>query len=260
MNIMLLTDLEGIAGVDNIGQMDRTSQIYKNTCDLLCKSINLAVDTCFKHGAEKVYYLDGHGGGGNVNEELIDNRATKCSITEWVDLLKSGGIDCQIELGSHARAGTIGGFLDHTISSKSIFSIKINGVEMSELSLHALLASRYNVPIAAVIGDETACKQAKEYIHNIITGAVKKAYCRNEAITYLNCDEILVQTVVSALENYKKVSLYKLSLPLNVEQTYYRTDMCEKEFEKHKDVAQRVGARTLRKTVKSIEKYQDLKF
>ena len=73
MRIFLLTDLEGIAGVDNIEQMDQAKDTYRNTCEMLEHSINLAVAACYDSGAEQVYYMDGHGGRKtiNVNPEIL---------------------------------------------------------------------------------------------------------------------------------------------------------------------------------------------
>lgn len=260
MNVLVLTDLEGISGVTDIEFMDREGEKYPVAREALCKSINLAVDACFEAGADVVYYLDGHGGGKNVYEEKIDPRAVKCDVPGWEALLREGKIDCLIELGAHARAGTIGGFLDHTFSSKEWFCHKVNGVEMSELSLHALLCGAYGVPIVACIGDEAACRQAKEYIPEIFTGAVKKAEVRNLATDYENADEILVCTVKEALQQYQTVPLYRLDLPMTVELTYYRTDMCEAALKRCGGRVERVDARTLRKQVDKIAVYGDLKF
>ena len=47
MNIFLLTDVEGVAGVDSTDQMDRKFPAYENTRKLLCKGINEAVTACF---------------------------------------------------------------------------------------------------------------------------------------------------------------------------------------------------------------------
>ena len=260
MNVFLLNDLEGISGITDIEFMDRTGEKYALARTLLSKSIDLAVRTAFESGADHVYYLDGHGGGGNVIENMIDTRAKKCSIAEWLYLLKDGKIDCLIELGSHARAGTIGGFLDHTLSSKEWFCHKVNGREMSELSMHAIVCGAYGVPVVACIGDEAACVQAKEYIPEIFVGAVKKASCRNVAKDYENANEILIRTVKIALENYKTVPIYKIKEPLTVELTFYRTDMCEAALAHCGDEVTRVNARTLQKRVETITKYDDLKF
>lgn len=260
MNVFLLTDVEGIAGVDSIAQMDRSSPEYDYTRILLCDSINYAVSACYEANADKVYYLDGHAGGGNVFEALIDDRAQKCSLQEWAELLKSGSIDCQIELGAHARAGTINGFLDHTLSSKTIFSIKINGMEMSEPSLHAALCGKFGVPVVAVIGDEAACRQSKEYMPGCYTCEVKKATQRNIAVTDPNAYQRMREIIVSAIGNYKSVPLYKLSEPITVEQTFYRTDFCESVIQTQTAPYERVDARTLKKTISTITSYADLRF
>ena len=260
MNVFLLTDLEGIGGVTDIEFIDKTNPKYQTACRLLEESINEAVDACFASGADRVYYLDGHAGGGNVREEQIDRRAVKCDIAKWQELLQTGEIDCQIELGSHARAGTRGGFLDHTVSSKAWFCHRVNGREMSELSMHALVCGAYGVPVVACIGDETACEQAREYIPAIYTGALKRATCRNKAIGYEGASGILRRTVCEALANYQRVEPFFMEGDAVVELTFYRTDMCEKALDRCDETVRRVDARTLCRTVKSITKYEDLKF
>ena len=260
MNVFIFTDLEGISGVTDIDFMDKTNEKYALACELLCKSINLAVSACKDAGADKVYYIDGHAGGGNVYKDRIDPRAVKCTLSDWQSLIASGEIDCLIELGSHARAGTMGGFLDHTINSKQWFCHKVNGIEMSELSLHALICGAYGIPTVACIGDEAACEQAKEYVPDIYCGAVKKATCRNFAENYDNAEEILINIVKAAIKGYKNVSLYKIDGAATVSLTFYRTDMCERVFARCGDEVTRVDARTLCKTVDTITKYEDLKF
>lgn len=260
MNVFILTDLEGIAGIDSIDQMDRSSDEYLISRQKLTDSLNLAIDTCKSCGAENVYFLDGHGGGGNVYDEKVDKRGIKCSIADWQKLLREGKIDCQIELGAHTRAGTIGGFLDHTLSSVKIFYIKVNGVEMSEVSLHATICGKYGVPVVAVIGDEAACEQAKEYMPQVFTGSLKVANCRNAAKTKNNADEILVETIKCALENYKSVPTFKVLEPAEIEICYYRTDFAEDAIERKNGDIVRIDARRLKKEVKEITKYEDLKF
>lgn len=260
MNVFILTDIEGIAGINTIEQMNRLGEEYVASRQKLTESLNMAIDICIKNGAERVYFLDGHGGGGNVFDELVDKRAEKCTIAKWQELLREGKIDCQIELGAHTRAGTHGGFLDHTLSSTRIFYIKVNGREMSEVALHATLCGKYGVPVIAVLGDEAACVQAREYMPDIYTGALKKAVCRNKAETYENADEILVQTIAGALSNYKNVALFKVAEPAEIEICYYRSDMCEEAIERKNGNIVRVDARRLKKTVQDIKRYEDLKF
>ena len=131
---------------------------------------------------------------------------------------------------------------------------------MSEPSLHATLCGKFGVPVVAVIGDEAACRQAKEYMPGCYTCEVKKATQRNIAVTDPNAYQKMRKIIVSAIENYKSVPLYKVSEPITVEQTFYRTDFCESAIKAQTAPFERVDARTLKKTVSAITDYADLKF
>ncbi len=260
MNVFIMSDLEGIACVTDAEYMNKGTEKYAQACRDLEKSINIAIEASIKSGAEHVYYFDGHTGGGNVDHTKIDSRGEKCDLNSWQQLMREGKIDCLIEIGSHARAGTLNGFLDHTISSTEWFCNKVNGVEMSELSMHAIVCAKYGVPIIACFGDETACAQAREYIPDIYVGAVKKASCRNLAVEYENADQIIYDTVQEALDNYKNVSIVKFQEPLTVELTYYRSDMCDAAYARADENVERVDARTLRRVVAELKSYNQLKF
>lgn len=260
MNVFILTDLEGIAGVDSIDFMDRQGVLYQKARNLLTEELIFAGEVCREMGADNIYFLDGHGGGGNIHPELIPGWLRQCSLGTWQQLLRDGAIDCQIELGTHARAGTTGGFLDHTLSSKTVYSHKINGIEYGELGLHALLCGNYGVPIVFCSGDEVACHQAKEYIPGIFTTPVKHAKVRNTAATYPDARQRLRSGITAALAHYQEIPPCRPQLPAQVTVTYYRTDMCEEVFARHHREAVRQDARTLTKSVEKITSYYDLRF
>lgn len=260
MNVFLLTDLEGIPDVLSINAVSRSGSTYQNACHSLTKCVNQAAAWCREAGAERVYFLDGHGGGGNIIHDQLDTFAEQVDISEWQHLLKEGKIDCQIELGAHARAGTIGGFLDHTVNSSQWFSYRINGREYSELAIHAVICGRYHVPVVCCIGDEAACQQAKEYIPNIVTAPVKRALCRNEALAYPDAEARIHEAVAKALAEYRHIEPMQLPMPAAIELTFYRTDMCEAALKNCSALVQRTDARTLQKTITHLERYEDLKF
>ncbi len=248
MNVFLLTDLEGIPGIFSIDQLDRQSENYVFACEKLTRTINLATELCKKYGAENIYYLDGHAGGGNVFEEKIDNPAMKVTIDGWAQLLKEKKLDCVLELGCHARAGTFGGFLDHTNSSARVFEYRINGAVHGELSSHAVFCGAYGVPTVFCCGDEAACSHAKEYIPDIVTVSVKIAHKRNECKGYENTDAILEKAIAQALAKYQSIKPYDVPEIITVQMTFYRTDMCEDALERAKFPCKRVDARTLERT------------
>lgn len=260
MNVFILTDMEGISGVNSIDCMDRQNQPYQESRKRLTEELIFAAEVCRKNGAEQIYFLDGHGGGGNILPELIPQWLQQSTLAQWQQLLQDGAVDCQIEIGSHARAGTVGGFLDHTISSGNVYRHCINGREYGELGLHAILCGRYNIPIVFCSGDEAACTQAKEYIPDIYTSAVKVAEVRNTAISYPDAKERIAAGITSALQNYQSVKPHEIDLPATVTITYYRTDMCEKVLARCGDDVTRTDARTLSKTIFSVNSYYDLRF
>ncbi|MCX6550872.1 MAG: M55 family metallopeptidase, partial [Acidobacteria bacterium] len=87
--------------------------------------------------------------------------------------------DAVVFVGYHARAGTEAAILDHTISSATIRSIKVNGQELPELGLNAAIAGYYKVPVIMLTGDTTTCSQAKALLgEGLVTAPVKEAIGR----------------------------------------------------------------------------------
>ena len=265
MNVFIMTDLEGVPGATTIDAVKNISvpESYAHACRMLEKTLNWVIETCVENGAENIYFIDAHAGGGNIKDENINPRAVKVGMDEWAKLLQEGKIDCHLEVGSHARAGTLGGFLDHTFNSKVIFEYLLNGEPCSELSFGAALSGFYNVPCVLCIGDRVACEQAKEYIPEIRTAIVKEGTERNLCHELPNAEQIVREATADALKNYRNIPPYKLSFPITVQQTSYRTDMADRIYaamvEKGQPV-ERVDARTLRKTVTEVNNYFDLRF
>lgn len=276
MNVFILTDLEGIAGVTDIDYMDRQGEKYRDARRYLTESLNRTAEICRDCGAENIWYLDGHGGGGNVYAEEVVGTCVGVDLAGWQKLIREGQIDCQIEIGGHARAGTAGGFLDHTLNSKQFFSYKVNGIEASELYLHAAFLGFYDVPIVFFSGDDVACNLAYEAVPGICCAPIKSAKQRNVCVMRENADEIFEDMLRRALAHYDKVAPLKISSPVEPELTYYRTDFCEgamsrlasmgktvvdaEQYHGEYDVIVRKDARTLTKKLRKIESYDDLRF
>ncbi len=262
MNVFLLTDIEGVWNVTGIDAVDTTKEEYTSACAELVREVNFVAEILKEQGVDKIYCLDGHGGDflNNIDSTKLLPCVELIKYKDWQELTQKGAFDIQMEIGSHARAGTLNGFLDHTFNSRQIFSVKLNGREFSELGVHAVLAGAYNIPIAFVTGDETACSQAKEYVPSIVTAPVKNGTERNSCKAYGNAEENVRSGVQRALESAH--SPFVIDFPVTVEYTYYRTDYCEEVLDRiaDKSKVERIGARTLRKTVDKIVTMDDLRF
>ncbi len=79
MKVLMMTDLEGVAGVVTFEQDSYSDGKYYETAKrLLTAEVNAAVDGLMAAGAEEVLVIDGHGPGGIWFEDLHP-RAKRCT-------------------------------------------------------------------------------------------------------------------------------------------------------------------------------------
>ncbi|NLA83513.1 MAG: aminopeptidase [Clostridiales bacterium] len=262
MNIMIMTDLERISGVDRIEMVsEKGTPGHRFALERLMLDVNAAIEGAFEGGAESVYVVDGHGGGNNFIKEMLDQRAVQLIGMEWQEKIMSGSIDAYMEVGAHAMAGTINGFLDHTQSSKSWYNYIVNGRKCGEIAQGAIFAGAYDVPFVMVSGDEAACVEARAFLGDIECAVVKYGIGRNKA-RLIDPDEALEKIKTAARDSLKlagKIKPYKPLLPLEIILELYRSDMCDELMERCKDI-ERIDAHTVRKVVHKIDKYSSILF
>lgn len=262
MNTVIMTDLEGISGVDTIEMVsDVGTEGHRFALERLMKDLNAAVEGAFEGGADEVYVVDGHGGGNNFIKEMLHPKAIQTDSKGWNELIRSGKIHAYMEVGAHAMPGTINGFLDHVQSSKSWFNYIVNGRKCGEIAQGAIFTGAFDVPFVMVTGDEAACAEARAFLGDIAYAAVKRGVGRNKAVS-MDLDKALEEIKRAAYEGMKKIGTvkpYKPLLPLEIVLELYRTDMCDAIMERCKDV-ERIDARSVRKRVSKIEYYKDILF
>ena len=147
MKVFIETDLEGISGVS---RAEMVADSHRYALERLMADTNAAVRGAIDAGAERVFVLDGHGGGKNFIPGLLDPRAEQTGI----DRVKEADL-CFI-IGMHAMAGTQNAFLDHTQSSVSWHHYRVNGRRYGECGQLAAYAGAYGIPLGMVSGDFAA--------------------------------------------------------------------------------------------------------
>ncbi len=255
--IIIITDLEGVSGVDSIKMMDESTEGYQRARKLLMADVNAAIDGAFAGGATEVFVVDGHGSGNNFIKEELDKRAVQIAAKDIVTDMPVDNISAVMSIGCHAMAGTVKGFLDHTQSSLCWFDYKIGGVSYGEIGQQAILFGVYDAPLVCVTGDKAACDEAQALIDGISVAAVKTAEKRNEAHC-LPQEEALKLIYNAAKEGVLKsenIKPYKIDLPTQIEVTYTRNDYCD-DAQLHKNVTR--NGRTLTKTVDKIICLKDI--
>lgn len=262
MTVLIMTDLEGISGVDRIEQMNTDTEGYAYACRRLAADINACTAGCLDAGAKTVYVVDGHGGGHNLDAALLHPSATL--LTErgaWEDVLASGECAAYLEVGCHAMPGTMNAFLDHCQSSARWYNYFVNGRRAGEIAQGAMIAGAYDVPFVMVSGDDAACLEARAFLGCIETASVKVGLGRNRA-RCIPLDEAASRIRTAACNGVlrrSEIRPFKPTLPMELRLELYRSDMCD-ELCAAIPTLERVDARSVRKVVPEIRRYRDVLF
>ncbi len=175
MKIMLMTDMEGCAGVINVEDwVGPEGRYYEKGKRLLTEEANAAIDGFFQEGATEVIVVDGHGSGA-IDLEILDPRAQlqrghTSPIWPW-------GLDSSFDayaiVGQHAKAGTPYSHITHT-GSHNVIDYTINGLSIGEYGQMALCAMELGVPTVLACGEEAFTKEAEALTPGVVTVAVKR--------------------------------------------------------------------------------------
>ncbi len=257
--IYILADMEGVSGIRMPEQVKRDgSSEYEQGRRLMMKDINAAIEGCFEGGAEEVVACDTHGGGGQIRLEEMDDRAiyeTPAAGRLMPSLDDSfTGV---ILLGHHARAGTLNGFLDHTMSSAEWFRFTFNGVELGEIGIEAAWAGHYGVPVIMISGDAATAAEARQTLGDAVECAVVKwglgrnrARCLSLSRAHALIRETAARAVRRAISGDHDFRSYRPALPAIVELTFNRSDAADAASLRR--AVERVDARTVRRRVESL--------
>lgn len=176
MRVILMTDLEGVAGVINAPDWIHYNSRYNDVGKmLLTKEVNAAVDGFFAAGATEVVVEDGHGSGA-IDITILDPRA-KLQRGWDVNGAYPFGLERKYDVmafvGQHPKAGTEFGHLCHT-GNMNVLDCTINGISVGEFGQCVFLANLYGTATIFASGCLAFTKEAAEMVQGIETVAVKE--------------------------------------------------------------------------------------
>lgn len=189
MRILIMTDMEGVAGIVTWSQVNGGAAMYEEGRKLYTEEINAAVRGAKAAGATEIVVVDCHGAGGDwqFNSLIPEDLDEDC---EWVAHHTWGrytemfetGCDACLLVGMHARAGTPDGVMCHTISTVKWRNLWFNDDLVGESGVNAALCGHYGVPVLLVTGDEAVCRETRELLgEGLTTVAVKRGLSRYSA-------------------------------------------------------------------------------
>jgi len=175
MKILIMTDMEGVAGVLNHDDWVLPSgRFYDKGVALLTAEVNAAVMGFADAGAETIVVVDGHGAGGidpmALNEKALLARGRGETVWPW-------GLDRSFAalafVGQHAKAGTPYSHITHTQWFNYI-DLRVNGLSIGEYGQVALCAMELGVPTILACGEQALCDEAESLTPGVVTVSGKR--------------------------------------------------------------------------------------
>jgi len=209
MKAFISVDLEGMPYIVIPGHLTLKGTLYNEARKIATNVTLFAVDELNKNGFDEILIADSHGPMVNL---LVDD------LPEYVEIIRgfprpvsmvSGVEDCNVALflGYHAKYGTTRSTFDHTYSGRTITSLTVNGLPVSEFLLNAYVAGEYNVPVILVAGDAQLLKDdVEQYAPWAETVTLKHSLSRVSAKSFslVRIEKELRQAVRRAVKSYKE--------------------------------------------------------
>jgi D-amino peptidase len=175
MKIFVMTDLEGVAGVQRWVQTREEGAQNHQAIRLLTAEVNAAVDGILDAAPEAdIVVWDGHGSGAVDVEHLHAGAHFIPRGPIAPPYFLDEGFDALFFVGQHAMAGTRDAPLSHTYSSQSIEHYKLNGILMGEFGCRAALAGSLGIPAVFISGDDKVVAEARALVPGIYGATVKQ--------------------------------------------------------------------------------------
>ena len=254
MKIYMMTDMEGASGVVQEDQVVPGCDRYAEGRLALTRDVNAAVTGARQGDTDEILVCDGHGGHSAYNfvyEELV--RGARYVLGAPWDSYETGldaSYDAMFGVAMHAMAGTQGGVLDHTMSSRAQISVHLDDVLVGEIGICAAIAGHFDVPVTLITGDEAACREAKELLGpGVVVAPVKAGLRRHSAICLAPAEAraLITERAAQAVEAAQRgdVEPWKLPSPTTLRAQWVRTDMTEEWRKRLGDGIEMPDARTV---------------
>jgi len=231
LKVHISADMEGVAGAVAGAQMGPSGFEYGQFRKYMTAEVNAAIEAAREAGATEIVVGDSHGNGMNLlldelpqDIELIRSWPRPLGMMEGID----DSFDAAIFIGYHASIGNPDGIAAHTLTG-DLTSVKINGIEMTEGSMNALIAGHFGVPVVMVSGDEAAVKEISDLVGPIEGAVVKWHYSHSAGRTLMPkvAQALIGEKARAGLRRLDEIEPYHLEGPLTLDMSYKNDEAAE---------------------------------
>ena len=255
LKVYISVDMEGIGGVVTGDQLGPAGFEYANARRWMTDEAIAAINGAREAGATEIVISDSHGNGESLLIDQLPNDVT--IVRSWPrPLMMMQGVDSSfaaaVFIGYHASTANVNGVRAHTMSSATLTSVKLNGVEVPEGGMNAAIAGYFGVPIVAVSGDDAAVAEVRQFTGPIEGAVVKRAISFHSAavMTPKASQDLIRARVKAGVEQRASAKPYVVRGPVTLEMSFknYRAA----ELLAYLPIVTRVNSHTIRFVGKDI--------
>lgn len=254
LKVYISVDMEGIGGVVTRDQTGPQGWEYQQARQWMTGEANAAIQAAFEAGATEVLISDSHGNGQSLLLDELDKRARvirawprKLGMMEGIDET----FDAALFIGYHASAGARHATLAHTMSSRRIYNLKLNGQTVPEAGFNAAIARHFGVPVVLVSGDQTIIAQTRQLLGDVEGAEVKTGIGTVAKMMHPSKAQALIrEKTKAALGRLRDFKPWRLASPVTLEISFKSES--DAEAASFLPGMERVDGRTIRYTGKDM--------
>jgi D-amino peptidase len=215
MKVWMSLDMEGVAGIVDWEQCRPGNPAYVLGCELLQAEVNAAIEGAIAGGATEVVLNDSHARMANLDPRRIAGGARYLSGRHKPLYMMQGldsSFDAAFFVGYHGSISGRPSTMSHTYNPEVFSAARVDGREVGESGINALVAEHHKVPIAFVSGDRVTWDETEPFATGAAHVVTKESITRASALS-LHPDESCRQIAAGAKVAMEQVAAGKVPLP-----------------------------------------------
>lgn len=169
MNVLIATDMEGIAGIDDCGDcLPSHPAAYARGRRLMTDEVLVAIEALRAGGAERISVGDWHMVGTNIERERMPEGVEVRPIAELalveaepsIAKAHGGPLDAVVFIGHHASTPNPRAFCSHTFVWE--MEVQLDGESLSEVRVYAQALAAEGIPALVLSGDRWMLEELDE--------------------------------------------------------------------------------------------------
>jgi D-amino peptidase len=232
VKIYLSSDMEGTAGVVDWSQCVGPGAEYDYYRRLLQDEVNAAIAGAASAGATSFLVNDSHSSMQNLRPgELLGNARYLSGRHKPMYMMQGLGpsYHAVFLISYHGSMASDASTLSHTYNPSAIARVRLNGTEVGESGINALVALGHGVPVVLVTGDATTAEEARRVCPGIHAAVVKASVSRfaADSLHPAQACELIRERAAAAVADLASASLPQVELPATLEVTLRHSDLAE---------------------------------